>query len=488
MSTAPLPTDRTSEKKLRSRPPRLRVEKLMYVDLGMENGGFPINLSEGGMAFHGVRAMRKDQPLQVRFTLPGLRSPVESAAQIVWLNKLEKGGGMQFIDMPETSARLLREWLSLQTSVRSLADTNPIARPPADMKSIQPAPAIRPVARADRPPRNIYARAVAASMNLESNPAEAAKIIASGNMKAIPARPVEIPKTSAFRNPLLKQETRSLWSVSFPFVVVTGLGLAAFLGVASYRLQWRFDVPVAIPNPAPLFSEMRAEPSPRHSPERQHANSPSSIPYNIGSETYPSAAPEIDTLQTREEPGVTEEAAPDLPPAKKFVPLKMKPPRAASRKSGTGSGRMTPSVAQKSMAEAAPPAALPSPKPEMIAQLPASPATAPAQAPSPATAVPEPAAHEPASRTGVLEPAQIVSRKSPVYPSSVRAAGFFGSVELHFTIGVDGSVHDVNVVKGNPLLGRAATEAMQSWRYKPARRDGVPVESESSMTFVFDSN
>ncbi len=70
----------------------------------------------------------------------------------------------------------------------------------------------------------------------------------------------------------------------------------------------------------------------------------------------------------------------------------------------------------------------------------------------------------------------------------MRGAGFFGSVELHFTIGADGAVHDVTVVKGNPLLGRAAAEALQSWRYKPARRDGVPVESESSMTFVFDSN
>jgi protein TonB len=104
------------------------------------------------------------------------------------------------------------------------------------------------------------------------------------------------------------------------------------------------------------------------------------------------------------------------------------------------------------------------------------------------TAPPAPTPREPAQQSDIFEAAQLVVRKNPVYPSAVRGAGFSGSVELHFTIAADGSVHNVTVVKGNPLMAHAATEAVQSWHYKPARRDGVPVDSESSMTFVFDSN
>lgn len=452
----------------------------MYVDLGLENGGFPINLSEGGMAFHGVRAMRKDQPLQIKFTLPGLRTPVESAAQIVWLNQLAKGGGLQFIDMPESSARLIREWLSLQTSVRSLADTNPMARPPVEMKDLKPSPAIRPVTGGDRPARNIYSRAIAASLPSGSAAAETAKLVPAGNVPPLPVRPVELPQTSGFRSPLLKPEARSLWSVSFPFVVVTGLGLAAFLGLASYQLHWSFEIPATIPNPTALLDESVTASSPRHSSDRQRTTAPSSVPFSFASADSPAAGPANDSADAPAMAGITGDPAPYAPPAKKPVPLKMKPPRTVSRRFGASAGRMTASQMQKApTADMAPPTLTPPVKTELAAQLPALPSEVPPPAPAP---------REPVAQNPVLEAAQLISRKSPVYPPAVRGAGFFGSVELHFMIGADGAVHDVTVMKGNPLLGRAATEALQSWRYKPARRDGVPVESESRMTFVFDSN
>jgi protein TonB len=56
---------------------------------------------------------------------------------------------------------------------------------------------------------------------------------------------------------------------------------------------------------------------------------------------------------------------------------------------------------------------------------------------------------------------------------------------LHYTIGADGNVHDVTVVEGNPLLVRAAIEAVQSWRYKPARLAGTPIPSDANTVFVF---
>ena len=92
---------------------------------------------------------------------------------------------------------------------------------------------------------------------------------------------------------------------------------------------------------------------------------------------------------------------------------------------------------------------------------------------------------DPAASNGKLEPAQVLTRRDPVYPAGAKAAGISGRVELHFTIGTDGWAHNVTVVTGNALLARAAIEAVQGWRYSPARLGGTPIQSEASTEFVF---
>jgi TonB family protein len=94
-------------------------------------------------------------------------------------------------------------------------------------------------------------------------------------------------------------------------------------------------------------------------------------------------------------------------------------------------------------------------------------------------------AQRPARQIAKFEAAQLVTQRAPVYPAAAKAAGFSGPVELYFTISAQGNVRDVHVVKGNNLLARAAVEAVQSWHYRPARRDGIPIEAETSTVFVF---
>jgi TonB family protein len=94
----------------------------------------------------------------------------------------------------------------------------------------------------------------------------------------------------------------------------------------------------------------------------------------------------------------------------------------------------------------------------------------------------------PQPRGSKLDPAQLLSRKDPVYPAEAKAARISGRVELRFTIGTDGNVHGVSVAAGNPLLARAAVEAVQRWHYTPARLAGTPVQSEANTAFVFQPN
>ncbi len=93
------------------------------------------------------------------------------------------------------------------------------------------------------------------------------------------------------------------------------------------------------------------------------------------------------------------------------------------------------------------------------------------------------AASEPAK--GAVTPAVLVYRKEPEYPEMARQMGQRGIVELDATIGVDGRVKSVKVVKGPPMLQRAAREAVMQWVYMPAVQDGVTVECEIPVTLTF---
>ena len=56
---------------------------------------------------------------------------------------------------------------------------------------------------------------------------------------------------------------------------------------------------------------------------------------------------------------------------------------------------------------------------------------------------------------------------------------------LMAVIGKDGSVKDVRVESGLPILAQAAIDAVKQWRYKPYMIDGEPVEVDSRITINF---
>jgi protein TonB len=79
----------------------------------------------------------------------------------------------------------------------------------------------------------------------------------------------------------------------------------------------------------------------------------------------------------------------------------------------------------------------------------------------------------------------LIHKVAPVFPAAARSAHVNGSVTMHATIGKDGTVQKVQVLKGNPLLVRAATDAVKQWRYRPYFLDGQPVETETNITINF---
>lgn len=86
---------------------------------------------------------------------------------------------------------------------------------------------------------------------------------------------------------------------------------------------------------------------------------------------------------------------------------------------------------------------------------------------------------------GNVAVANLIHRVDPVYPPIAKKAQVAGTVVLHVIIGKDGSVQEVQVVSGPPLLIRAATDAVRQWRYKPTLLNGQPVEVDTTVTVIF---
>jgi len=89
---------------------------------------------------------------------------------------------------------------------------------------------------------------------------------------------------------------------------------------------------------------------------------------------------------------------------------------------------------------------------------------------------------------GAVQPALLLTNINPAYPPEARMDGISGPVELRFKISTTGDVHDIVVVKGPQVLSQAAVDAVRQRRYKPARVDGVPTETDASAIFDFKLN
>lgn len=79
----------------------------------------------------------------------------------------------------------------------------------------------------------------------------------------------------------------------------------------------------------------------------------------------------------------------------------------------------------------------------------------------------------------------IIHKVQPHYPEKAKENHVTGDVILGFTIDRGGNVTDLKVLKGNPLLARAAADAVGQWKYKPYLLNGNPVEVETTAKIRF---
>ena len=79
----------------------------------------------------------------------------------------------------------------------------------------------------------------------------------------------------------------------------------------------------------------------------------------------------------------------------------------------------------------------------------------------------------------------LVHKVQPVYPLEARRLHLEGTVILDATITQEGQIENLKLVSGDPVLAKAATEAVTKWRYTPYLLNGRPIVKQTRINIKF---
>ena len=66
---------------------------------------------------------------------------------------------------------------------------------------------------------------------------------------------------------------------------------------------------------------------------------------------------------------------------------------------------------------------------------------------------------------------KIVNRVVPAYPDLARKMHIVGTVKVEVVVAPSGKLKLTQVVGGNPLLAKAAVDAIEQWKWRPAPQE-----------------
>jgi periplasmic protein TonB len=79
----------------------------------------------------------------------------------------------------------------------------------------------------------------------------------------------------------------------------------------------------------------------------------------------------------------------------------------------------------------------------------------------------------------------LIRKIQPAYPPLARQARIQGNVLLQAEISKEGTIENLRLISGHPMLAPAAIEAVKQWKYKPYILNGEPVEVDTQITVIF---
>ncbi len=511
MSSTPPGSTQHPEHPNRRICPRRKSDQITFVELGPENGGILIDLSEGGLSFQGVVALQKDGFLRLNFKLPGSTTAIETTGKVVWSNESGKGGGLRFVNLNSRFRQQIQDWISGEVSSPVDADTQvTLATAHSVVNDNLAAPQEKPPAPASPPWQE---PSPAPDQNIQGRSANTWTGV-HPMLGQTPSAPTAPPKPErkvvSLRGetpPPRKQNASKPWA--FPFVMGIACGYIVFVVTLTVGLH------VLEVGMRPAAAETRTSPpaagqgaaSAKNNTDTENTDdtkNPAAEPVRRSTVRDQTGGATLALSSTGEIPRRNEEAyrraTNSTAPSENFgdangaarsnvamlAPNGTPQPQAAYRDPSRGvdipaAPATVPLVVAAPSVIAAPSVPAPAPAPAPAKQVAPPPATLAPTVASPAPAAAAPAATSP---TANFRDAVQIAGASAVYPQRLKKGYPGGLVQISVTIGTDGVPREVGVV-GDPNLVPAALEAIRHWRYVPAVLDGRPVESHAVIAINF---
>ena len=509
---------------------RYPLGALAYLDIGADNGGIVLNVSEAGLALQAVGPLEQQKEVSLRIQLPHSEKRIETAARIVWLSKSNRQAGVRFVAMTPAARAQIQQWMDSQPvsdiseegstdhpTERVTLTTPPTqaagesqtdkwlslmadfaARQPVEASSGGPTPPLPADAESVRypvshPKPEIVSREFGRQKPRDpgsSSATESATSRAPGASGAPPSAAPDKKHDSLIVTPapkLLATSTAISAPVSSPVKAVGDSAEAARNAVrnaakiAAGRTRTRNQIAVAAAVVVFSIVCFGIGTWVGNLINRQPAA------LTVAAPATPAIVAQNNATRS---PGVTKPPEPASPISReKRLSERTRPRTAAPHRKQTAASpnaeaALTAQLPREN-AVAAPVSSNPSP-----AQRINSASNASAMQPSPVDFVQETAAPrvidgrilKPSDR---FNPCHLTYRVEPTYPQDAEQQGIQGTVKVHLVIAADGSVETAKLISGPSQLAPAALDATKYWRYFPALLNGQPVQTEKDVEVAF---
>jgi len=526
---------------------RRKLSPMAYVELGQDNGGILLNLSEGGFAVQSALALTSREFPELRFQVPSLQGWLTASGRIVWISDSKKEAGIQFTELPREARKEIQKWVAAEGTPEQSRERIPGGVPPP-VTAPSPAaarPTITPPRESggprqsfDTPYRgNGGVHEAGAAYNAPANGTQPERENTRTQREtvgeAMSEAPPQVFQFTDYSMFAAAPEQEIAWAqqprrkggwrgVMLALLMATAFfALGATVGRetvnrwVAYAEAWTRSqfatapapktTPPAAPDQAPpanVSNDLAAKPTTGE--EQAQAKSGGETP---GANAGPAENSDDAKVATEEKSdveakvGKTEGVSGGPARDDASASAGGSSTRSASTAGGNErrAGRFTESAVSRESRQPTADPSRTSTDHSILVNTP-EPGSAPffvtlsneAVSASRAIAMSArrsleilPRSSVAASRSERVVVGKLIVHGEPFYPTEARSRGVEGSVELRAKVGRTGQVVGVTPVSGPWLLFPAAVAAVREWRYEPTYVNGDPVETWADVTIVF---
>jgi TonB family protein len=467
---------------------RHRIRALAYVELGENNGGIVLNICEGGFGVRAAEAIQEDSLSRLRFQMQHATQPLEMSGKIAWTSESRKEAGVCFTDLRDEALSEIRTWILQEASPGRSPKQFPVARPfgatAEKNESISDEFSRGEIVEAETQDDADYQEAGPSMI-----PDSAERREYGATLFPKPASPAPVSRLPVTALPAIKNPG-SVPSVSraqnapenwMDFRVQMGRGWMV-AALVTFLVAISFSAGMAVRRGGRVGLGLNADTPPSTGAQTQNL-----VPAAPPTRT-PSKPLQIDIVDSSNQ--------------RWTIPANMSAPHSGANGAGIAS-RGSPQDSSENIAtpssglrpalehqDAGGASAVPSQKgvsPTLLSLPEHSVSASGSVAVSSQRSLVVPAeSSQSTSPPGKnLQVGQLVNLVDPLYPPEAEQKHIEGTVRLRATIGVDGSVKDLQPLSGPASLLPAALTAVREWRYNPTLLNGQPIETQEDISVVF---